>query len=71
MWLGVRKVVGSCEQGNEPFGSTKCWDFLDWLRNCYLLKKDSAAWSLLIDQLVAQSNLPASILHNLATRDSG
>jgi hypothetical protein len=29
-------------------GSTKCGEFLDELRNCYLLKKDSAPWSQLL-----------------------
>jgi hypothetical protein len=26
-----RQVVGTCECGNEPWGSTKCGEFLDWL----------------------------------------
>jgi hypothetical protein len=24
-------VAGSCEHGNEPSGSIKCGEFLDWL----------------------------------------
>jgi hypothetical protein len=24
-------VAGSCEHGNEPLGSIKCGEFLDWL----------------------------------------
>jgi len=28
--------------GNEPAGSIKCGEFLDYLRTDYLLKKDSA-----------------------------
>jgi hypothetical protein len=27
-------VEGSCEHGNEPSGSVKCWEFLEWLHNC-------------------------------------
>jgi hypothetical protein len=38
-----------CECGNHS-GSVKCGEFLDWLRTCWLLKKDSAAWSKLVNQ---------------------
>jgi len=31
--------------GNEPLGSMKCREFLDWLKTGQLLKKDSAPWS--------------------------
>jgi hypothetical protein len=24
-------VEGSCEHGDDPSGSMKCWEFLDWL----------------------------------------
>lgn len=27
-----------CEHGNEPSVLIKCWEFIDQLRNCYLLK---------------------------------
>jgi len=27
------RVVGCCECGNEPTGSIKCGEFLDWLGN--------------------------------------
>jgi hypothetical protein len=37
--------TGSCEHGNEPSGSVKGEEFLDELRNCWLLKKDSAPQS--------------------------
>jgi hypothetical protein len=33
---------GSCEHGNEPSGSIKCWKILEWLHNLQLLKKGSA-----------------------------
>jgi hypothetical protein len=34
-------VEGSCEHGNEPSGSIKCWEVLEWLHNWWLLKKGS------------------------------
>jgi hypothetical protein len=27
---GQGQVAGTCECGNEPSGSTKCGEFLDW-----------------------------------------
>jgi hypothetical protein len=38
-------VAGSGEHGNEPAGYIICGEFLDGLRNCQLLEKDSSAWS--------------------------
>ena len=38
---GNRHVAGSGEQGNETSGCIKCGEFLDWVRNCTRLKKDS------------------------------
>jgi hypothetical protein len=35
-------VEGSCEHGIEPSGSIKCWEVLEWLHSCRLLKKGSA-----------------------------
>jgi hypothetical protein len=35
---------GSCERGNEPSGSIKCWEVPEWLHNWQLLKKGSAPW---------------------------
>jgi hypothetical protein len=35
-------VEGSCEHGNEPSGSVKRWEVLEWLHNWQLLKKGSA-----------------------------
>jgi hypothetical protein len=29
---GQRQMTGTCECGDEPLGSIKCGDFLDWLR---------------------------------------
>jgi len=42
---GEGQVADTCECGNEPSGYIKCGEFFDWLRTCYLLKKDSAPWS--------------------------
>jgi hypothetical protein len=42
---GLGQVAGTCECGNLPSDSTKCWNFLDQLRTGQLLKKDSAPWS--------------------------
>jgi hypothetical protein len=38
-------VAGPCEHGNEPLGSIKGEEFLDWQSYCKRLKKDSAPWS--------------------------
>jgi hypothetical protein len=42
---GYGPVEGSCEHCNEPYGSIKCWEILEWLHNWRLLKKGSAPWS--------------------------
>jgi hypothetical protein len=34
---------GSCEHGNEPLGSIKYWEILEWLSDWRLLKRGSAA----------------------------
>ena len=38
-------MVGSCEDDIEPLGTTKCREFLDWLRICWPLTRNSALWS--------------------------
>jgi len=38
-------VAGTYKRGNEPSGSIKCGEFLDYLRTVKLLKKDSAPQS--------------------------
>jgi len=35
-WIDLAQVAGSCECGNELFGSIKCKEFLDWLRRTLL-----------------------------------
>jgi hypothetical protein len=39
---GYGPVEVSCEHGNEPSGSIKCWIILEQLSDWRLLKKDSA-----------------------------
>jgi hypothetical protein len=39
---GYGPVEGSCEHGDEPSGSLKCWEVPDWLDNLQLLRKGSA-----------------------------
>jgi len=45
-------VAGTCKHGNEPSGSIKCGEFLDYLRTSELLKKDCAPWNDLVSQSV-------------------
>jgi hypothetical protein len=33
-------VEGSCEHGNKPSGSIKCWKVLEYLHNWELLMKE-------------------------------
>jgi hypothetical protein len=42
---GYGPVVDTCDHGNEPVGSIKGREFLDYLSEYLLLKKDSALWS--------------------------
>ena len=38
-------MAGTCECGNEPSGSIKCGEFIDYLKTGLRLKKDCTAWS--------------------------
>ena len=42
---GQGQIAGTCECGDEPSGSIKCQQFLDYLKNGQLLIKGSAVWS--------------------------
>jgi hypothetical protein len=33
-WLRIRQVAGTCECNNEPSGSIKCGEFLDYMKTC-------------------------------------
>jgi hypothetical protein len=39
---GNGQMAESCEYGDEPSGSIKCWEFLEWLSNWWLRKKELA-----------------------------
>ena len=56
---------GCCECGYEPLGFLKCGEFLDWLWNCSVLKKESAQWSWLILELRRAKQLPNNQRENL------
>jgi hypothetical protein len=47
IWLRIG--TGGCllARGNEPSDFIKCGEFLDWLRNYYIFKKDCATWGYL------------------------
>jgi hypothetical protein len=38
-------VAGFCEHGNDPSGSIKGEEFLDYLSDCWSFKKNSPLWS--------------------------
>jgi hypothetical protein len=42
IWLRIGTVEESFEHGNEPSGSIKFWEVLEYLHNWRLLKKGSA-----------------------------
>jgi len=33
-WISLAQVAGACECGNEPSGSIKCRECVDWMRTC-------------------------------------
>jgi hypothetical protein len=37
-WIGLAVVESSCELGNEPSGSIKCWESTEWLHNLWPLE---------------------------------
>jgi hypothetical protein len=43
-WIGLAqdRVESSCELGNEPSGSIKCWETTEWLHNLWPLEWYSA-----------------------------
>jgi hypothetical protein len=41
-------VECSCEHGNEPSCSIRCWEILEQLSDWRLFKKNSAPWSYLL-----------------------
>jgi len=59
----TRSWARSCEHDNEPSGSIKGREFLDWLSGYWLLKKDSTPQRWLVGWLVGCSRT------NLSSRD--
>jgi hypothetical protein len=51
IWLWIGVMEGLCEHGNEPSGSIKCWEIVEWLSNWWLLKEGSAPWSQSVNQI--------------------
>ena len=47
-------MAGFCEYGDEPSGSIKYGEFVEYLRTCQLLRKDSGSW--LEPKHVAENN---------------
>ena len=45
-------MAASCAYINEDSASIKCGEFLDWLRNCCLRRKDFAPWSYVVSLFV-------------------
>jgi hypothetical protein len=45
-------VESSCECGNEPSGSLKCWEVLEWLHNWWPLDYYSAPYSYYLNHWV-------------------
>ena len=45
-WAGTGQgqMEDACECGNEPSGSTKCWEFLDQLQN--QLASQEGLWTM-------------------------
>jgi hypothetical protein len=48
-------VESSCERGNEPSGSIKCWESTEWLHKLWPLERYSAPQS--VSQSVSQSDV--------------
>ena len=46
-----------CEEGNEHSGSIKCGEFLYYLRNSQLVKKDSGPWTYLFIYFVTNCHI--------------
>jgi hypothetical protein len=57
---------GTCECQNDPSGSIKCGEFLDYMRTCSLHRKDCAPWNYLEHALpndVFLQHFPIRILY--------
>jgi hypothetical protein len=45
IWLSMGKVASACKYYDKTFGSLKCVEFLDYVRNCQRFELVSVAWS--------------------------
>jgi hypothetical protein len=45
IWFSIGTGGGSCECGNEPWGSLQCREFIDYPRDCFGFKNNFGAWS--------------------------
>ena len=50
-------MAGTCECGDELLDSTKCEEFLDYLRTGHFVQKDSVSWRK-YDEVSGQLHLP-------------
>jgi hypothetical protein len=51
-WIGLTRwveVASSCEHSNEPSGSIKCWETIEWVHKWWALKQlVRFAWTRLV-----------------------
>ena len=64
---GHRQLAGAGECHNEPSDSNICGEFLDQLKTCQILKKDTVPWSC----LVSYYNVYTIQIINLGERSYG
>jgi hypothetical protein len=57
IWPRTETVAGSSEHSNEPPCFVKCWEFLRWVSNCSLLKKNLPPWSYLMLKFVTRQDI--------------
>ena len=70
--LSIRTGIwGFLKHVCDPASCIKCRERMDWPRNCWLLKKDSAAWSELMScEHVSHTHTHARRLRSLYDRAS-
>jgi hypothetical protein len=60
-------MAGSYAHGNEPLGSIKCSEFLEWLSDCRLLKKYSFPYLERASRINVQNQREPSSRRNYCT----
>ena len=48
MLLRIGEGGGFCECDNEPSVSMKCGEFIEGVKTCWFLRKDSVPWSSIL-----------------------